>query len=145
MSFVVEFKIYMEERGNVEMKKKNILIIDDNLDMGKSLQFIFDASGYDTALVYNGADAIKKIKEKSFNVVLSDLIMEGMSGIETVQKIKQIKANILFFMMTAYPSETTLQEALKEGVKKVFVKPFDVEEMINAIDNELRSKKYDAN
>ncbi|MDP3981576.1 MAG: response regulator [Chlamydiota bacterium] len=123
------------------VRKNSILVIDDEPDMREILREIFEAEGYEAVLVSNGFDAVKKASEQHFHVVFSDLVMPGMDGVETVQKIQAICKDTLYFIMTAYPSEDRIEEALKTGVIKVFRKPFDIEEVLLCVSEALKNKK----
>ncbi len=80
---------------------KEILIVDDHADMVQTLRNIFAARGYAVDVATNGAEAVQRAEEKKYPVVLTDLVMEGLDGVDTIQRIKKISPNTLFFLMTA--------------------------------------------
>jgi DNA-binding NtrC family response regulator len=118
-------------------KKKSILIVDDDIDMCKTLKGIFEQKGYDTEIASNGLSAVKTIEKKQYDIVLADLIMDKMNGAELLGRVKELAPKSLPYIMTAYRREELLKEAEKNGCKKVFVKPFDVEELIGIFETEL--------
>jgi len=116
---------------------KEILIVDDHADMVQTLRNIFAARGYAVDVATNGAEAVQRAEEKKYPVVLTDLVMEGLDGVDTIQRIKKISPNTLFFLMTAYPSEHRAQDAIESGVLRIFKKPFNIVKMCQFIDDEI--------
>ena len=110
--------------------KKMILILDDDLDMCRSLKDIFEDLDYEVMQTDDGNEAIDWFKNNNFSLVVSDLIMDKMNGLEFLTKIAQLGKNVPMFIITAYPSEEKASQILQLGVKKIFVKPFDIEDMI---------------
>jgi DNA-binding NtrC family response regulator len=117
--------------------KKSILIVDDHADMGQTLKNIFAAKEYYVEMATSGADAVLRAEEKPYAVVLTDLVMEGLDGVDVIQRIKKIRPEALFFLMTAYPSEHRVKDAMASGVVKIFLKPFNVMELCSYIDGEI--------
>jgi len=124
-------------------KKKSILVVDDDADICNTLIDIFNAEGYATDAAYNVGAAIEKIQTNGFDILLTDIRMESMDGLQLVRKVTQINPKIIIFMMTAYPRDSRINEAYTSGVVKVFEKPFEVEDMLEVFKNEIakRDKK----
>ncbi|MFA5338166.1 MAG: response regulator [Candidatus Omnitrophota bacterium] len=124
-------------------KKKSILVVDDDADICNTLIDIFNAEGYVTDAAYNVGAAIEKIQTNGFDILLTDIRMESMDGLQLVRKVTQINPKIIIFMMTAYPRDSRVNEAYTSGVVKVFEKPFEVEDMLKIFKNEIakRDKK----
>lgn len=120
------------------MNNTNILIVDDNKNLSKTISFILQKKGYSVDTAESGAEAIEKIKEKSYYLILLDIKMQVMNGVEAFKKIKKIDSNIIVIMMTAYALEDLIQEALKEGVYGILYKPLDMDKLISLIE---KSKK----
>jgi len=118
-------------------KKARILVVDDEAAMREALKDWLMEDGYDVGMAESGKDAIAMVKEKSWDVILLDLKMPGMDGLETLRHLKgegvNTEAEIL--MMTAYATVDTAVQAMKEGAFDYLVKPFDPEEI------ELQIKK----
>lgn len=123
--------------------KKSILVVDDDIDICSTLVDIFKAEGYDTDAAYNAGAAIEKIQANNFDIILTDIRMESMDGIQLVRKVLQINPKIIIFMMTAYPRDSRISEAYSSGVVKIFEKPFEVENMLEIFKKEIarRDKK----
>ena len=115
--------------------KASILIVDDDAGMGETLSDIMEDKGYRTVVALGGHGAIEKVKEMDFDIVLMDIRMPGMNGVEAFKQIKSIQPDAAVVMMTAYAFEDLIAEALREGAYGVLYKPFDMERMIGLIDS----------
>ena len=114
--------------------KASILIVDDDAGMCETLSDIMEDKGYSTFIALDGHGAIEKVRERTFDVILMDIRMPGMNGVETFKEIKKIQPETAVVMMTAYAVEDLIREALREGAYGVLYKPFDMERMIGLID-----------
>lgn len=112
-------------------KKARILVVDDEAPMRESLKDWLMEEGYEVGLAASGQEAIAMARKKSWDVILLDLKMPGMDGVETLQRLKSKKvdteAEIL--MMTAYATVDTAVQAMKEGAFDYLVKPFSPDEI----------------
>ncbi len=122
------------------MKKTSILIVDDNINLTKSLFFIMEKKGYDASMAKDGREAVKKAKARSFDIILMDIKMPLMNGVEAYKKIKKISPGSIVFMMTAYTVEELVQEALEEGAYGIIYKPMDIGKTIGLIEEAIRKK-----
>ena len=111
----------------------SILIVDDNINLAKTMSYILKRKGYTVATAKDGKEAIEKIKENFFDIVFMDIKMPLMNGVEAFKKIKKIKPETTVIMMTAYAVEDLVQEALKEGAYGIIYKPLDIDIMVNLI------------
>jgi len=118
-------------------KEKSILIVDDDMDMCKTLKGIFEQKGYCAEIAFNGLNAVKAIEKQKYDIVLADLIMDKMNGAELLAKVKELNPKALSYIMTAYRREELLKEAEKNGCRRVFVKPFDIEDMIGVFEKDI--------
>ncbi len=114
--------------------KASILVVDDDMGMCETLSDIMEEKGYRTIIATDGREAIQKAKELAFDVILMDIKMPGMDGVETFKQIKRIQPETAVVMMTAYAVEDLIREALSEGAYGVLHKPFDIERMISLIE-----------
>ena len=112
-------------------KKARILVVDDEAAMREALKDWLLEDGYVVGLAESGQDALAMAVEKSWDVILLDLKMPGMDGIETLKRLKGEKVNTEaeILIMTAYASIDTAVQAMKEGAFDYLVKPFDPEEV----------------
>jgi two-component system response regulator HydG len=106
--------------------KLTILIVDDDYNMAKTLSDILKLKGYLVEIVHSGADALEKVSAVSFDCVLSDIRMPEMNGVELFKAIKAQQPDLLTVLMTAYSSDTLVQEGLAEGVLAVMAKPLNI-------------------
>ena len=110
-------------------QKPCILVVDDEPAMRESLKDWLVEDGYEVALASNGENAINMAAEKNFDVILLDLKMPGMDGIEALEKLKEVSPEAEILMMTAYAAVDTAVQAMKQGAFDYLVKPFDPEEV----------------
>ena len=107
-------------------KKARILVVDDEAPMRESLKDWLMEEGYEVGLASSGQEAIAMVRGKSWDVVLLDLKMPGMDGLETLQRLKgkEVNTEAEILMMTAYATVDTAVQAMKEGAFDYLVKPF---------------------
>ena len=123
------------------MKDKiNILLVDDELGLRLTLKQIFEMRGYDVTAAANGQQAIEEAKKKKFHLLLSDIKMPGMNGVETFIKIKEIDPHITAIMMTGYAMQEEIKIALQEGAYTVLNKPLDLEGVFETIEESLNDR-----
>jgi len=118
-------------------KKPRILVVDDEAAMRESLKDWLIEDGYEVGLASSGKEAIAMAKEKSWDLILLDLKMPGMDGLETLRRLKdeEVNTEAEILMMTAYATVDTAVQAMKEGAFDYLVKPFEPDEF------ELQVKK----
>lgn len=109
------------------MKKHDqhsILVVDDEGDICRALQFLLMREGYYVETALSGDEALKKLQKGCFDLVLSDLKMEGMDGLKLLDETKKLCPSTVFIIMTAYASVESAVEAMKKGASDYIVKPF---------------------
>lgn len=116
---------------------KKILIVDDKMEYVMFLPDILEEYGYSVTIVDSGFKAIKLVKEIYFDVVISDIQMPGINGVETFKEIKKISPTTAVIMMTAYDDEEMLRETIKEGSFAFFYKPIDMNKLIKTISDAI--------
>ncbi|RLC95281.1 MAG: hypothetical protein DRI39_00610 [Chloroflexi bacterium] len=116
----------MKEHGSV-------LVVDDNVDLLNSLSSILRKSGYQVDVAEDGLTAVDKSKKHSFDVILMDVVMPGMDGLEAFRKIRQINPGAKVILMSAYYDDEAMQEVLNEGAHEAVCKPFDVAWLMDMI------------
>jgi CheY-like chemotaxis protein len=114
--------------------KANILIVDDNISLCKTMSFVLERKGYSVTTSKDGPEAIERVKERSFDVIFMDIKMPLMDGVEAYKKIKKIRPEAAVVMMTAYSVEDLVQEALREGAYGIIYKPLDIEKVVALIE-----------
>jgi len=119
------------------MKKANILIVDDEIDLLETLGDIFESKGYNVTMVEDGNKAIELLKKKYFDIILMDLKMPGISGVESFKEVKRLHPSAAVIMMTAGSVGEEIKEALGAGVEAIVDKPFNVKKLVATIESIL--------
>ncbi len=114
--------------------KIDILVVDDDVDMTETLSDILSATGIQVEIAHDGLQALKKIETKRFDMVLMDIKMPKMNGIEAFKKIKKIRPQTTVMMMTAYAAQDLIAEALAEGVYGIWYKPVEIQRIIELVE-----------
>lgn len=118
-----------------------ILIVDDEASVRDSLYQWFKADGYRVDTAEDAASALKKLQENPWDIILLDIKMPGMDGIELQNRIKQIDKNIVTIIITAYASVDTAIQALKEGAFDYVTKPVDPDDLSRLIRNAIEKRR----
>lgn len=113
----------------------SILIVDDELSVRDSLSNWFLEDGYSVDTAEDGKSALSKIQAHSFHIVLVDIKMPGMDGLELNRRIKSINEEIIVIVMTAFASVDSAVQALKDGAYDYVCKPFDPDAVTHIIRN----------
>lgn len=117
-----------------------ILIIDDDQDICEYMKTMLGAAGYDVSTLSDPAEAVDLIRNEEFHVLIVDLMMPKIDGIELIQRIRKVDSDIAIVVFTGYPSVETAVEALKLDVSDYVKKPFEIEEFREKIAEILRKK-----
>jgi DNA-binding NtrC family response regulator len=120
------------------MRGIKILVVDDELIMRESLAGWLERDGHIVEKAESGEEALEKIKTTHFDILLLDIKMEGISGLEVLTKIKQNDSDIEIVMITAYGSIPTAIEAIRNGAFDYLLKPFDPIELGVIIDKIIK-------
>lgn len=111
-----------------------ILIVDDEKEYRKVLSTILLAKGYTVDSVMNGDEALTNIYIKNYSLILTDLVMSGMNGIELLKKIKEYDKSLEVIMVTGYGSINNAVDAMKKGAFSYYIKSNSPEELIGEIE-----------
>ncbi|MDY6876525.1 MAG: response regulator [Chloroflexota bacterium] len=117
--------------------KKRILIVDDNEEFCANLSDILDLKGYRVVIAYDGFQALEMTRESGFDLVLMDVRMPVMDGVETFKKFKEIAPQTPVIMVTAFAVEELIKDALREGAFGSLRKPLDFERLFALIEAAL--------
>jgi two-component system response regulator HydG len=123
--------------------KPKILVVDDESSHRQMIKAVLSAEGYEIREAADGNQALKAVEEKFHDLILMDIRMPGPSGIESLQKIKDISPGIPIIIMTAYASVNTAIDALKSGAYDYLTKPLDIEELKILVAKALRFQKLE--
>ena len=125
-----------------DIKKKKILIVDDDKNICRSLSFSFTEEGYSVLETYNGSDAIRKVKSFSPDLILLDIILPDMTGMEVCKVIKEDEAtrHIPIIMLTAMGDRVTKTDGFGSGADDYISKPYDMFDVLARVKAHLRAK-----
>ncbi|OQA08206.1 MAG: Sporulation initiation phosphotransferase F [Firmicutes bacterium ADurb.Bin373] len=107
----------------------NLLVVDDQDGVRRFLREAFTEEGYNVETAANGAEAVRKASIRPPSLILLDIKMPGMSGLELLEGLRQIAPDALVVIMTAYSELDIITEAKKRGAKCYINKPFDLYEV----------------
>ncbi len=117
------------------MRQKNILIVDDDTNLGLTLSFILKKEGYLVQLSENGFDALKVLAKSSIDLMFLDLNMPKMSGIELLAEIHRLYPTLPVFILTAHASMESAIQAVRLGAKDYLLKPIDPPALLDRVRN----------
>ena len=115
-----------------------ILVVDDDEITLTSIAEILLTEGYFVVEASNGADALNILEQDDIDLMLLDIMMPGMSGIELLQQIKKVNPLCTVVMMTGYSSMSNVVDCLGNGAADYFVKPFrDIDSLVEAVNHAI--------
>jgi DNA-binding NtrC family response regulator len=117
---------------------QRILVIDDEVDMLTLLRIIIEENTvYEVETTNNPSEGLKMLTERHFDLVITDLKMPGMDGIDLFDESKEIRPDIPVIIITAYGSLETAEEAIQKGIADFITKPFRKDTILFTIDRIL--------
>src|SRR5579864_5608213 len=119
-----------------------ILVIDDEADMRFAVRMLLERSGHSVMEAENGEDALAKIDEGKPDLVLLDMRLPGMDGIQILQKVREKQKDLPIIMVTGYGNVELAEQALKLGADHYLSKPFHNKELIDVIQQVLEKRGY---
>lgn len=120
-----------------------VLIVDDETTIIESLEGILSDDGFQVIHAYNGYEALKKIETESPDIVLLDIWMPGIDGIETLKEIKKIAPNLPVVMITGHGTIESAVDATKSGAYDFLEKPLSLDKVMITINNALNFRKLE--
>ncbi|HEX9112944.1 MAG TPA: sigma-54 dependent transcriptional regulator, partial [Nitrospirota bacterium] len=122
------------------MEKANILVVDDEKDICMALNMLLTKEGYSVKEAYNGEQALERIKQENFDVVMTDIKMDKMDGFEVLKQAQTISPETAVIMMTAFASVGSAVEAMRAGAADYITKPFLNDEIRLTVKRLLQSR-----
>ena len=120
--------------------RAKLLVVDDERSMRELLSIVLRREGYDVTLAENGRAAIDQLERGRFDLLVSDIKMPDMTGVDVLRAAKRIDPDILGIMITAFASADTAIEAMRLGAHDYLSKPFDVDELKMKVRNALEQR-----
>ncbi len=122
-------------------RNPKILIVDDEQIVRESLYHWFLEEGYNVDVAEDAETVLRKFEKGKYDLLLADMKMPGMSGLDLLCKIKEIDTDCIFILITAFASVPTAIKALKDGAYDYITKPVDPDELANVVEKALHQKK----
>ncbi len=123
---------------------RRVLVIDDDPLICDGLARILSEK-YSVGTAKNGEEALGKVGEENFDVILTDLVMPGISGMDVLKKVKDSRAETKIIMITAYATVDSAVEAMRSGATDYIRKPFQIDEVLGAVTRALREADFEKN
>ena len=126
------------------MKRNNevkILVVDDQPGMCETLLDILEDVGYSVESAQDGSAAIEMNRQAVFDIILMDIIMPGINGVEALKAIKEMNPDTTVILMTAYTAPDLIMEAQKAGVYECLTKPFKPSRLLDVITRLCRERE----
>lgn len=112
---------------------KKILIVDDEQNVRQLLSKVLKKEGFETYTACNGQEGLELLQTTGIDIIISDIRMPGMDGIEFLHRVKAVDHGIGFILITAFATTETAIDALKSGAQDYVTKPFDISEIVAAV------------
>ncbi len=122
-------------------EKTLILVVDDQFGDRETLKTILEDKGYRVATAADGAEAIRLVKGRHYDIIFLDIKLPDMNGIETFEQVKKIDPKAVVIMMTGYTEEDLVKSAINKGAYTCIYKPFNMEKVIELVENIAKGEK----
>ncbi len=126
------------------MEKNKVLVIDDEAIVRVSCQRVLTPEGFNVVVVPSGSEAIERLENENFDLVLTDLKMPDMDGLEVLKTIKSRWPEMIVIIITGYGTISTAVQAIKLGAFEYIEKPFTPEDILNTVKKAISSIRSDA-
>ncbi|MCX7959780.1 MAG: response regulator, partial [Deltaproteobacteria bacterium] len=113
--------------------KKRILVVDDESLIRESLVFILRKENYEVDEASNGIQALEKIKSDNYDLLITDIEMPELKGIELLEKVRQYSPDTFVILITAYASIETAISAFRKGASDYILKPLEFEDLLHRV------------
>ena len=126
--------------------KGRLLVVDDERGILVALKGLFGKEGYEVETAESGEEALARVKAGAFDVIITDLSLQGMSGLDLMRSVRQLDPGCAVLMITAYGTQRIAVEAMKAGAEDYLPKPFDNDELRikvrNVMEKQLLRRAY---
>jgi DNA-binding NtrC family response regulator len=119
---------------------ERVLVVDDEKNVRVLFERVLSKEGYQVECAASGAEAIDKLAKHSFDVVVTDLKMDGIDGFDLIKKGKRERRDLPFVLISGYGTSQTASLAAKEGADVFLAKPIDLVDLKTAVKKALRKK-----
>ncbi|MGN0704573.1 MAG: sigma-54-dependent transcriptional regulator [Lentihominibacter sp.] len=126
------------------IQTKKILIVDDEQHVRQLLSKVLRKEGYEIFTAADGLDGLQVFQNNNIDVIISDIKMPGMDGIEFLHEVKAQQPDVGFILITAFATMETAIDAIKSGAQDYVTKPFDISEIVNAVKKIVASREAES-
>jgi len=133
----------MHIRGYSMRKYEKILLVDDDMALNETIAQILEKEGYALDIACSGEDALDKIRNHVYNLVILDIQLPDINGIQVLSKINKLSPMIKKIVLTGFPDLETAINSVNEKADAYLVKPFNPENLVNIISNNLKQQRQE--
>ncbi len=133
---------YLAVRTLCSLQTSQVLVVDDEEIARTNLEYILRKEGHQVSTAANGLEALEKVKAQEFDVILTDLKMEKMDGIQLLESVKQMAPHTEIIMVTGYATVSSAVDALKKGAAHYLSKPIKLEELRSTVREIIDKKRH---
>jgi len=123
--------------------KRRILVVDDEITVGKSISQALASDDYEVETALSGAEALQKEGQKKYDVIIADLMMPGLSGLDLLASLRRLGSAAKVIVVTGYPTMKTTVQSMQSGAFEYLPKPFLPAELRSAVARALASIEDD--
>lgn len=124
--------------------RPHVLLVEDELSVAKGLAMVMREDGYDVDVADTGQDALDKFKQREFDLMVADLRLPDMDGMDVIQRVREKRPKTNVVIITGYPSVSSAVQAVKMGVSDYLRKPFTEDEFKTAVKSALKERKRES-
>ena len=120
-----------------------VLIVDDEPISRQTIAEGLRGKNCDVIEAESGQQTMERLQKEKMNIVISDMVMPGMDGLELLKKVTRLKIDVPFLVVTGYPSQAAAANVMREGASDYLAKPVTSEELMNRVGRTLMLKSFD--
>jgi len=126
-----------------EFNQPKILVVDDEEITRLSLAEILSLEGYQVASARNGEEALRKLEKETFDLVLADLVMKQVDGLQVMEAVKKLSPETVVIMLTAYGTLESAIQAMRRGAYDYLIKPCGAQEIVASVESGLAKQRQE--
>jgi len=127
-----------------DKSKRKILVVDDEITVCKSIRQAILSEEYEVDMALSGEEALKKDKQSAYDLIITDLMMPGISGLDLLKELKNTRPEVLVIMVTGYPTIKTAVQSVKMGAFDYLPKPFTPADLRGLVARAFKRAERDA-
>lgn len=124
-------------------RPEKVLIVDDQTSVVQLCRRLLESQGFETIGAYSGEEAIERVREQTFDLMLVDLVLPGIDGVETFREAKKIQDNLVGIVITGHATKSAVVDAMKSGLYGFIEKPFTMRELRTTVEDVLSRNRVE--